>query len=76
MKIFKDKPWDGKIGGKRMRLSDLCPSCQIKFRNALRGDGEGNLNLSTMPKACDKCKEVMKLKMESSKYPDRGNTNN
>lgn len=71
MKIFKDKPWDGKIGG-RIRLSDLCPACQMKFRNVLRGDGLGNLNLSSMPKACDKCKEAMKLKMESSKFPDRG----
>lgn len=66
MKIFKDKPWDGRIDGKRMRLSDLCPACRINFRNALRGDGSGNLNLSTLPKACDKCKEIMKLKMESS----------
>ena len=72
MKVFKDRPWDGKINGKKIKLSDLCTSCQIKFRNALRGDGNGNLNLSNMPKACDKCKEVMKLKMELSKHLDRG----
>jgi hypothetical protein len=72
MKIFKDKPWEGRKGGGKIRISDLCPSCQAKFRNTLRRDGNGNLNLSTLPKACDKCKEVMKNKMESSKYPDRG----
>jgi hypothetical protein len=72
MKIFKDKPWESGIKGGRIKLSDLCPSCQVTFRSVLKGDGSGNLNLSKMPKACDKCKEIMKLKMESSKYPDRG----
>ena len=44
--------------------SVMCIECQQKFKNFMKYGGE-------RPKPCEICKERLKDKMYSSRYPDR-----
>ena len=64
-KVFRGVPFYRGNFNRAFKPQVLCSECQKKFKEFLKMGGE-------VPKACDVCKEKLKMQMDESKYPDRG----
>jgi len=64
-KIFRSDSFFSKNLNRTFKPQVLCSECKKKFKKFIKSGGE-------VPKACDVCKEKLKMQMDESKYPDRG----